>query len=537
MIKKIILYATLLFAPLFGENGFSSELNATLFFRDTVSDNRVKDLLDQKAQIDSILAKENVWIQVYTNYEMYEDLSQKSKELSKNIKKLKNRSSLTQKETMDLMHYENENSILNGKITQLKEYKNDPFKRLLEPADIGETPKISSPLDIISAISFRKKISEALKDYNDKFDQLLQTIDKLHEEKGIINELLLIEANNKSYKNELKNIDKKLFVYEKNMEILKTSKEAFEGKVIQLENDIDESLTKEMKKAVILISILIILFVLLLVAKHILKKYMYRHPLFYTINKTFNITYISLSIIILLFAYLENVGHLVTILSFASAGIAIALKDWFTSMMGWLVIIFSGSIHVGDRIRFSKNGVEYVGDVVDISLLRITLHEDITLTTFTTNRRAGRIIFIPNNYIFTDMIANYSHSGSTTVWDGIDFVITFESDTHKAQQICKEIAKKYSKGYVDMTRKNLNSLRSKYSLRNISVEPRVFAFLDTYGVKISVWYLTNAYATLALRSTISMDILAKFKLQEDITIAIPMQSIHINNSKKESSDS
>jgi small-conductance mechanosensitive channel len=264
---------------------------------------------------------------------------------------------------------------------------------------------------------------------------------------------------------------------------------------------------------------------------------MYRHPLFYTINKTFNITYISISIIILLFAYLENVGHLVTILSFASAGIAIALKDWFTSMMGWLVIIFSGSIHVGDRIRFSKNGVEYIGDVVDISLLRITLHEDITLTTFTTNRRAGRIIFIPNNYIFTDMIANYSHSGSTTVWDGIDFVITFESDTHKAQQICKEIAKKYSKGYVDMTRKNLNSLRSKYSLRNISVEPRVFAFLDTYGVKISVWYLTNAYATLALRSTISMDILAKFKAQEDITIAIPMQSIHINNSKKESSDS
>jgi len=111
--------------------------------------------------------------------------------------------------------------------------------------------------------------------------------------KDIINELLLIEANNKSYKNELKNIDKKLFVYEKNMEILKTSKEAFEGKVIQLENDIDESLTKEMKKAVILISILVILFVLLLVAKHILKKYMYRHPLFYTINKTFNITYIS----------------------------------------------------------------------------------------------------------------------------------------------------------------------------------------------------------------------------------------------------
>ena len=198
------------------------------------------------------------------------------------------------------------------------------------------------------------------------------------------------------------------------------------------------------------------------------------------------------------------------------------------SIIGWFVILVSGSLHVGDRVKFVKDGVEYVGDIVDISVLRMTMHEDVTLTTVFANRRSGRMIFIPNNYIFTDMIANYSHSGLKTVWDGIDFVVTFDSNISKAQAIAKEVTRKYSKGYTDMTRKQLNRLRSKYSMRNTAVEPRIFGFMDTYGVTISAWYLTNAYATLTLRSTISMEILSKLKEADDIFLAYPSQSIYMD---------
>jgi len=231
---------------------------------------------------------------------------------------------------------------------------------------------------------------------------------------------------------------------------------------------------------------------------------------------------------ILLFTYLENVKALMTFVSFASAGIAIALKDWFMSLLGWVVILVSGSIHVGDRVKFVKDGVAYVGDIVDISVLRMTLHEDVTLTTIYSNRRTGRMIFIPNNYIFTDMIANYSHAGLKTVWDGIDFFITFDSNIAKAQHIAKEVTRKYSKGYTDMTRKQLNMLRSKYSMRNTAVEPRIFGFFDTYGVRISAWYLTNAFATLTLRSTISMEILSRLHEEDDIFLALPSQSLYVD---------
>ena len=140
------------------------------------------------------------------------------------------------------------------------------------------------------------------------------------------------------------------------------------------------------------------------------------------------------------------------------------------------------------------------------------------------------MIFIPNNYIFTDMIANYSHSGLKTVWDGIDFVITFDSDAHKATQIAKEITRKYSKGYTDITRIQLNKLRSKYGMRNTNVEPRIFTHIEPYGLKISAWYLTNSFATMTLRSTISVEIISRIQEEEKIHLAFPSQSIYVDKS-------
>jgi small-conductance mechanosensitive channel len=218
------------------------------------------------------------------------------------------------------------------------------------------------------------------------------------------------------------------------------------------------------------------------------------------------------------------------VLGFASAGIAIAMKDMFMSILGWFVIVIGGSFQVGDRMKVTKDGRDFIGDILDISFLRITLQEDITLTSYMTNRRAGRIIFVPNHFIFGSVLANYTHSSLKTVWDGIDITITFNSNHKKASHIVKNITKKYSKGYTDITRKQLNKLRDKYSLRNTNVEPRVLTFIEPNGIKISTWYLTNAYATLTLRSTISAEILDAFLKESDIVIAYPTQTITIDNS-------
>ena len=59
------------------------------------------------------------------------------------------------------------------------------------------------------------------------------------------------------------------------------------------------------------------------------------------------------------------------------------------------------------------------------------------------------------------------------------------------------------------------------------MEPRVYTFIEPYGVQISTWYLTNSYATLTLRSRISAEIIEAFNNEPDIQIAYPTKTIRL----------
>ena len=485
-------------------------------------------LLDRKERLENELKKNNIWSKIYSNYHTYLYLNEEQHKLNKKIKSLEDRKYMTEKEKKLLADWKEETKTIRGKLQLLQEYRNDPFKELLKPEPIGEVPTVGNPIEIISALSFQKKLLSQQDEYNARYLSLSHIVDKLREDEGILEKLIRLDPENGQYPEMLGDIKSKLKTYEPILEIFETTESVYTKKIDEIRLKLRGEIKKEIEKTAMIGAVLLFFFALFLLGKFLVHRYMSGNDRFYMINKALNITFVTFLVIVLLFSYIENVSYLVTVLGFASAGIAIAMKDWFMSLMGWFVIVIGGTVHVGDRVKFVRNGVAYVGDIVDISMMRMTLHEDVTLTTYTENRRSGRMIFIPNNYIFTDMVANYSHAGLKTVWDGIDFVITFDSDISKALSIAKEVSKKYSKGYTDITRKQLNKLRSSYSIRNTNVEPRILSFIEPYGMKISVWYLTNAYATLTLRSTISHEIVERIQAEEKVFLAFPTQSVYLD---------
>lgn len=494
----------------------------------TLHKKKIEQLLTQKEAIDKELLENNIWFKIYSNYHTYKELIQQKKILDDKIKLLEKRKKRSKREEEELKQTKQESLILSGKLQLLKEYETDPFKKFLMPPKIDNVPTVENPLAIISAYSYREKLHSDQIAYEGRYESLKHVLETLDKKKKTIEELLVWEPENEKYKNTAKEIEEQIKTFASVIEIFETTKNVYVKKIDEIKLNLKNDIDKEINKTIQIGAIILVFMILLFVIKYFVRRYMSDNERFYIINKALNITFVTFLIVVLLFAYIENVSYLVTILGFASAGIAIAMKEWFMSLMGWLTIIIGGSVHVGDRVKFVRGNVEYVGDIVDISLLRMTLHEDVSLTSIVQNRRAGRIIFIPNNFIFTDMIANYSHAGLKTVWDGIDFVITFDSNIQKAQSIAKEIARKYSKGYTDITRKQLNKLRSSYSMKNTNVEPRIYAFIDTYGIKISTWYMTNAFATLTLRSTISSEIISRLQEEEDIFLAFPTQSIYMD---------
>lgn len=489
-----------------------------------------KEVEIQKAQeelskIQKELSRANsIWLKSYNSYMAYQESRKSLRDVKYRIEQLQNRSPNLERK-LEIEALQAKQKVLTDQIELLKAQGTSPFVSLLKPDEAGELPSITNPFDIVTGLSYVKRLNSQYHDYVLREEELQELIALLERQVGLYKDLTRLNPT-VDYEVELEATLLQVEKFKLALETLISTADVYEKRIESTEAKINKEVKDQIFKLLNISMIVIILFLISFLFKRVIKRYIVDNERFYMANKIVTFINVTLIILILLFSYIDNVSYLATVLGFASAGLAIAMRDWFMSLLGWLVIVVGGSIHVGDRVRFVKDGMEYVGDVLDISMQRITIMEDVTLTTIETNRRAGRIVFVPNNYIFTSMIANYSHGSLKTVWDGIDIIITFDSNHKKATHIVKEICRKYSKGYTDITRKQINKLRDRYSLKNSNVEPRVFTFIESNGVKVSAWYLTNAYATLTLRSTISADIVDAFNAEHDITIAYPTQTFY-----------
>ncbi|MFA5462240.1 MAG: mechanosensitive ion channel domain-containing protein [Sulfurimonas sp.] len=533
--KKIFIYLFLASSLLFS-SALKAELKQTKeeIERVRVEQERAKisQLLSElKVVEEKISKKDSVWIKSYASYLTSLDVRESLDKIIERINYLQRKRGKSLSEVDELNALVGREKILTSQTEKLKKKDSSPFSNLITPPNMDETPSVTNPIDIFMGISLVKTLDKDFSDYALKKEELDKLITLLKEEINLYTQIEAIDTEHK-YKEQLDFKLKQLERFESALDTMNVTVDVYEKRLDIIKANINKEIEAQIVKLIKIVVTIFVVFLIFFLLKLIVKKYIKDHERFYMANKFITFMNFFLIILILFFSYIENVSYFITILGFASAGIAIAMKDWFMSILGWLVIVLGRSVHVGDRIRVDMDGMQYVGDVMDISLLRITMLEDITLTTVMQNRRAGRVIFIPNNYIFTRMIANYTHSSLKSVWDGVKITITFDSNHKKAVHIAKEIAKKFSKGYTDITRKQLNKLRSNYSLKNTNVEPRIFTNIEPNGISIDAWYLTNAYGTLTLRSVISTEIVDAFLAEDDITIAYPTQMLHMEAAAK-----
>ncbi len=464
----------------------------------------------------------NIWLKRYENYKTYKHIENELKKVQNEIKKYK-RYSRYRKKVKELQEKE---ATLKNQLELLKEYRESPFSELLKPKQIEKPPQINNPFDIIEALSYIKQLNSLKEYYETKLNDFKSALNLLEEKYELLKKIEAIYPD-KSIKKELEALKEEIKDFKENLKIAKETLAVYNRKIEENILKVTDDIKRQTEKAATIAAIILGLLILSFIIKWMIHRYIKDNQRAYMANKIVNFNLAIFIILVLLFSYIENVNYIITILGFASAGIAIAMKDMFMSLLGWMVIVLGGSLHVGDRIKVTKEGRDFVGDIIDISLLRITILEDITLTSYLHNIRSGRVIFIPNNYIFTDLIANYTHMGLKTVWDSVNFNITFDSNHKKAAHIAKETARKYAKGYTDIARKQLNKLRSIYHLKNTNVDVRVYTFSEEWGIRVSVWFMTNSYATLTLRSTISTEIIDRYLQEPDITITYPTQRVFL----------
>ncbi len=477
------------------------------------------------AQLERVIDPDNIWIKRFFDHRDYLALRSEKEQLEGQMQRLAPRRDAASQERY--AELQSRVATLQTRLDLLGEIGLSPYENLTRVESLPEPPEVRNPFAILAALSHIREMERYFESHRSRLEQLDRTIGLLERKKQLLQErrthlrTLKDEAALEQAERTLRQVGLMVGEFSAAQEVYATAlgvqERRFEAQQSALRQEIK---TETIKLVNILIAVVVLLGALFLI-KLLMRRTISDTQRLYSANRAANIITVLVVLLVLVFNYIENILYFVTLLGFISAGIAIAMKDWFMSMLGWLVIVIGGSIHVGDRIRVVYEGDVVVADVLEVGLTRIMLFEDVTLETYEQNRRAGRIIHIPNNYIFTRIIQNYSYDEMKTVWDGVDVVISFTSNHKKALKIAKEVAARHAKGYTDITRKHYNTLRMRYNMRSVSVEPRVFTFAHTYGIKVSLWYLTNSYATLPLRSTISAEVIDAFNAAEDIEIAYP----------------
>lgn len=273
----------------------------------------------------------------------------------------------------------------------------------------------------------------------------------------------------------------------------------------------------------ILKSIIIILF--LWIIKKIFTRIIHRNvknaKTTYQWSKTFSYIIALLGFLLIGRIWFKGAGSILTIIGLFSAGIAIALKDVFVNLAGFIFIMWRQPLEVGHRIQIGK----VAGDVVDIRPFQFTILE--IGNWVDADQSTGRMIHIPNGKVFTEHLANY-HFGFEYIWHEIPVLLTFESNWQKAREILNKIAFDYRKNIPEKVEKQIKAAARKYLIIYKNLTPIVYLDVKDCGVLLTIRFLVEPRQRRSIEENFWEKILTEFGKNDDIDFAYPTTRIYSN---------
>lgn len=241
-------------------------------------------------------------------------------------------------------------------------------------------------------------------------------------------------------------------------------------------------------------------------------------------RKTIEYVLVFIGLLLVGNIWITNFQSITTFLGLLSAGIAIALKDIFVNIAGWVFIYWRKPFDVGDRIQIG----ELKGDVVDLRLFQFSMLE--VGNWVDGEQSTGRIVHVPNAKVFLDPQANYSQ-GFDFIWNEQQVYIGLESDYKKASLLLREIMNELLSPDFKIIESELRKAQKEHFISFSQYTPIVYTKIQERGIQLSLRYLCKPRKRRVIEHQITEEIIDRFRAQKDIRIVYPITSIYLE--KKE----
>jgi len=421
---------------------------------------------------DNVWNSKNIWIKTYSNNRNYNTTINNIVKIEQKIKNAANNQLLLEKLNSKL-------AIQKSKLLLYERKKN--FDTLLS-AFKYEVPEIT------------------IRDYifKDSIDNLNKTINRyivLKNKFYMASSLLKNSYKNK--KQSVSDFDVKYFEeYAENID--KTHLNLLEARD-ELKTKYSQYRQDKLQKHLTTVMIVIILYFLYKIISSLLlyiERKIHKGQNQSNYKKILSILLFIIMFIFLVIRYLDDFMYIITFLSVLAAALTIALREIILNLVASAYIFFSNMIRVGDRIMIQFETKHTIGDIVDISLMKIRLNEIEDYTNVKEVKNVGRTTYIPNSYVFTKVFYNYSRKKDGLISDLIEFEFAADNDFENIEKVTNDI---------------LSGLKLKhtitFTLNNLKT-----------GVIGLISYQTNYKKASKIRGDVSIKLLQAYNFDKNIKL-------------------
>ncbi len=230
----------------------------------------------------------------------------------------------------------------------------------------------------------------------------------------------------------------------------------------------------------------------------------------FKLHKGFKQSIVTLTAILVLLTWVQAINVLILIALLIGVFIVFMVRGLTTNIIAYFVIKYRQYIEVGHRVEI--NGI--VGDVVDINPVHIKLLEVHNWLSSDTN--TGRVIKLPNSIIFNDSI-KMTGVINQFVWHEIKYVLTFESNWQKAENILTDVGSSYFNEFVEPELKeNNDDLPHELG----ALQPAFSLDTNTDGIIVILRYMVDYRNGSSVKTALQRKILSQFNAQQDINFAM-----------------
>lgn len=205
----------------------------------------------------------------------------------------------------------------------------------------------------------------------------------------------------------------------------------------------------------------------------------------------------------------DYLSNFLTIISFISAGVTIAIREVILNFFAGILIKTKSPFKLEDRIEINN----IIGDVVVINLLSFKVLE--VSNKENGEQSNGKIVNIPNSYIFSHALKNYT-TAFKYIWDEMIVNIPLDADVEKTKKIILKIVKNNEvvKAIPRKMDKQVTDASLEYRIYYNHLEPIIYTRVVNNHIELSVRFLVHPKKMRNVENDIWLKILNEYKTKK-----------------------